>query len=48
MLKHHEQVEKIKDDEMAAVERSLEREKFKDFECVAQSCPDLLRRGMQP
>jgi len=44
-LNHHEQVEKVKEAEMAAGELALQREKL-DLECIPQSCPDLLRREM--
>jgi len=45
MIKHHEAVEQIKEEEMAALEKSLNRSD-ENLECTAQSCPELLRREL--
>ena len=45
MLQQHEEVEKIQQDEIAAVERALQEKMSPMLECKAQPCPDLLRRG---
>ena len=46
MLQQHEEVEKIQQDEIAAVERALQEKMSPMLECKAQACPDLLRRGI--
>jgi len=44
-LNHHDQAEKIKQEQMAAGELASQRDKL-NLECIPVTCPDLLRREM--
>jgi len=50
VLKHHDAVEQFKEEEMAALDKSLKKllnaNDTDTLECTAQSCPELLRREL--
>jgi len=46
-LKHHEQVEVLHEEELAALEYAADKQHFGNMECIPRSCPDLLRRELK-